>query len=167
MREQLTIRKAALDDFHEIILMMQGLNQHEKTFETNRLGDRQAAVACIEDLKQDVEECDGCFFVAQLGEAIVGFLAATVQHEDAYYVEASDVSYGLISDMFVKEAFRGQGIGSALLGKAEAYFAERGLTRIQLVALAANKGALDLYERHAFRPYETVMVKRIAETPSR
>lgn len=57
-----------------------------------------------------------------------------------------------------KEAFRGQGIGSALLDSIEDQARASGATRLVLDASARNKGALRFYERHGM----AVVLKEIA-----
>lgn len=49
--------------------------------------------------------------------------------------------------------FRGQGIGSALLGKAEEIASLAGAPRISLLVEEANAGALKLYLKHGFREW--------------
>lgn len=54
---------------------------------------------------------------------------------------------GFISDLVVAEGMRGKGIGSALLARAERYFAEQHCEQMQLCVSAYNTGALAFYER--------------------
>ncbi len=52
---------------------------------------------------------------------------------------------GLIEDMVVAAALRRKGIGRGLLRAAEAWARREGLTRLQLLAEAENRAALDFY----------------------
>jgi ribosomal protein S18 acetylase RimI-like enzyme len=59
---------------------------------------------------------------------------------------------GWIGDLAVRDAWRGRGIGEALLRAAFRLFADRGLTHARLNVDAGNAtGALRLYERAGMR----------------
>jgi GNAT superfamily N-acetyltransferase len=50
-----------------------------------------------------------------------------------------------LEDLFVRPAFRGHGIGKALLGRVAAIAIERGCTRLQWDVLDWNKPAINFY----------------------
>ena len=52
---------------------------------------------------------------------------------------------GLIEDVVVDRAWRGKGIGRALLDEAEAWARAQGALRVQLLADQRNRPALDFY----------------------
>ncbi|MCX7353475.1 MAG: GNAT family N-acetyltransferase [Alphaproteobacteria bacterium] len=52
---------------------------------------------------------------------------------------------GLIEDVVVDRAWRGKGIGRALLDRAEAWARSQGASRVQLLADQHNTPALDFY----------------------
>ncbi|BBL72066.1 GNAT family N-acetyltransferase [Methylogaea oryzae] len=54
---------------------------------------------------------------------------------------------GWVEDVVVAEDWRGRGVGRRLLAEAERWAAERGLTRLQLLADGDNRAALDFYDR--------------------
>ncbi len=54
---------------------------------------------------------------------------------------------GLVEDMVVREDFRGCGVGRRLMVAVTDWAAERGLTRLQLLADRGNRPALDFYRR--------------------
>ena len=53
----------------------------------------------------------------------------------------------------MREGFRGQGIGQALLGWAENMARDLGCCKVTLEVLTGNHGALKSYERAGFEPY--------------
>ena len=59
----------------------------------------------------------------------------------------------------VVEAWRGHGIGSALIGHLERWAAERGVERMILTVSEANEGAIRLYHSLGYRNYDRVMLK--------
>lgn len=55
-----------------------------------------------------------------------------------------------VEDVVVDAAWRGRGIGRALLATAEAWARERGAVRLALLADETNHAALDFYDRLGF-----------------
>ncbi|MEM7731528.1 MAG: GNAT family N-acetyltransferase [Pseudomonadota bacterium] len=58
----------------------------------------------------------------------------------------------LMDGIFVAEAARGRGIGTALLHAIKAHASELGLTNVRLDVIDTNPRAKALYLRHAFKP---------------
>ena len=65
--------------------------------------------------------------------------------------------------LYVHPAHRRQGIGTALMDKAEAMARERGDRHIGVQAFTRNQAAVGLYERLGYCPREVVLVKKLAE----
>lgn len=78
--------------------------------------------------------------VAVAGEAVVGM--CTVQLTVS---TAEGGPSGLIEDVVVDRAWRGKGIGRALLDEAETWARAQGALRVQLLADQRNRPALDFY----------------------
>ena len=66
----------------------------------------------------------------------------------------------LVEDMVVDGAFRGRGVGRALLGAVEAWAAARGATRLQLLADRENAAALAFYGRAGWSSTRLVCLRR-------
>lgn len=82
---------------------------------------------------------DDWICVAECNDTIIGYIAIEVHNEPEKFVYLDDIS--------VSEAFRSQGIGSALIKKAESYAAEKNAAYIALHVEVSNTSALKLYER--------------------
>jgi GNAT superfamily N-acetyltransferase len=63
--------------------------------------------------------------------------------------------------MVVREAFRGLGVGNALLEKAKEWAATKGARRLQLVADADNPAALEFYKHLDWQPTRLFAWKKI------
>jgi GNAT superfamily N-acetyltransferase len=73
--------------------------------------------------------------------------------------------YAYISDLIVRAAYRGRGIGRALMMRAESYAREFGIGRIKVGVLVRNEGAHAFYRAGGFRDYTVQLVKPLnAET---
>jgi ribosomal protein S18 acetylase RimI-like enzyme len=96
--------------------------------------------------------CDFAFqretklFLAKVGETPAGFLLFI----DFLPDDVTGRPQGFIAYMAVEEAFRGRGIGRALLDAAEAHAREKGLPAIALMVTEANRGAASLYGKAGY-----------------
>lgn len=66
--------------------------------------------------------------------------------------------------LYVHPAHRRQGIGAALMGKAEALARERGDRHIGVQTFVQNQEAVQLYERLGYQPREVVLVKKLSDS---
>jgi mycothiol synthase len=81
------------------------------------------------------------WFVAQDGEEVVGAVLGVLR-----------LDIGWIADLGVRRAWRGRGVGEALVHRAMESFRERGFTSVGLNVDPQNEtGAMRLYERLGFR----------------
>ena len=69
---------------------------------------------------------------------------------------ADSSKFGAIQNLGVVAAFRGMGLGEALLARALAGFAAAGMRRAMLEVTAANDSAVKLYRRAGFRGVQTL-----------
>jgi GNAT superfamily N-acetyltransferase len=93
--------------------------------------------------------------VAQAGADLVGMCSVQV-----LVSTAEGGAVGLLEDLVVSAPWRGQGIGSALLGAAEACARSRGLSRLQLLADRGNQAALGFYDRAGWQRSSMIMLRR-------
>lgn len=73
---------------------------------------------------------------------VVGYLSVEVHREDPDFLYLDDFS--------VTAEYRGRGIGTELLGKAESYAVTKGIHEIYLHAQKDNEKALRLYFRNGY-----------------
>jgi len=81
--------------------------------------------------------------VAQVGDTVAAFLSMEVHREDIPYLYLDDFSVG--------GPYRGQGIGTTLLHRAEEYARSLAIPRLVLHVEASNTGARRLYRRMGFK----------------
>ncbi len=68
---------------------------------------------------------------------------------------------GIILNMGVDEPCRKQGIGTALIGTAEKYLKQQGISAIELGVYMFNEKAYRLYEKLGFETIERQMFKKL------
>ncbi len=71
--------------------------------------------------------------------------------------------YPYIFLLYVHPDYRLQGIGTALMQKAEDWARERGDRQVGLQVFVQNQAALRLYEKLGYQPQSVFMVKQFSE----
>jgi len=105
-------------------------------------------------------DTQGKIFVAEVAQRVVGFIClwARVQSEE---LDEEPSEYAFISDLVVLPAYRGRGLGRALLEKAEEHARRHGATTLRLEVLVKNEVAITLYQKSGFAAYQALLVKRL------
>jgi len=101
-------------------------------------------------------ETDRIFIAEDESQAFTGYLWVG---EGANMM--TGLKNGFIYDIFVKEEFRGRGIGRILLEKAESYCREKGYSKILLMVSINNAAAIKLYDKMGFKAEEMYMGKEL------
>jgi ribosomal protein S18 acetylase RimI-like enzyme len=102
-------------------------------------------------------EWEGGVFVAEEEGAVVGFICvwARVPPDDP----SEQRSCAHVSDLVVLPAWRGRGIGGALLARGETYARAHGAERLRIGVMARNEGARRLYLTSGFREVYVLLTK--------
>ena len=145
-----TDRAAAVRLFDE-------LNRHEFAISPDRLTDSETAEACVVEMIDEIAK-GAVAMVAEMDGVVAGVMLWKAAVDQPYMDEAVK-HYGRVEDIVVSLAFRGRGVGQALLVAAERLTREAGMTRLKLTVLSGNEVAVDAYGRFGFRDYARVMVK--------
>ncbi|MDI7276550.1 MAG: GNAT family N-acetyltransferase [Anaerolineae bacterium] len=98
-------------------------------------------------------------FVAQAGEALVGFAHAVITHAPPIPLLVPR-RHALVDTIGVRSGFRRRGIGRMLLDAVEEWAIPRGATSIELSVYEFNEGAIAFYQRLG---YETLR-RRMSKT---
>jgi ribosomal protein S18 acetylase RimI-like enzyme len=96
--------------------------------------------------------------VARVEGAIVGFVSYSIEHGTL----ALDAPRGIVSNIYVEPAYRGKGVGTALLDASEAALADQGAAVVILEVMTDNVDARQFYEHHAYESYRTAMKRSLA-----
>lgn len=87
-----------------------------------------------------------------LGECSVCLTARVSSRQAGYVLASAAFDEGEILRIAVLPEFRGRGVGSELLEKAEKALAERGVKTVFLEVRADNRPAMSLYSSHGYLP---------------
>lgn len=85
------------------------------------------------------------FFVAKIGDRIVGFIVC----DKDWYSKYEGKTVGAIHEFAVDKAYQGHGIGHKLMDKCFEYLKDTG--RIELWVGEKNYGAIKFYEKYGFK----------------
>lgn len=150
------IRSARPDDMEAVVDLVRELAIYEKLedqakataddFRRNLFGPRPAAEAVI----------------AEVGGEAVGFALwfttfSTFRGQPGIYLE----------DVFVRPAYRGRGIGKAMLAMLARLASDRGCGRLEWSVLDWNEPAIDFYRSLGARPMDEWTVYRLDDEPLR
>lgn len=145
------IREGTPFDIEEMTLLLEELFTVEEDFSCDRKKQRDGLRLMLDNGETR------CVMVAELNCQVIGMCTVQVLISTA---EGGEV--GLIEDMVVKKAYRGKGIGTALLWAIEKWAHNRGLLRLQLLADRDNFTALAFYKKLQWAPTQLICLRRKA-----
>jgi GNAT superfamily N-acetyltransferase len=146
------IRKATMGDLEAMVAMVGSLFSLEPDFAADPAKQRRGLEAI---LGSDAAAA----FVA---EADAGRAVGMVTVQLAISTAEGGPS-GLLEDLFVEEEHRRRGVAAGLVGAVEAWCAERGATRVQLLADRGNERALRFYDAAGYLPTRMVARRRMLQ----
>jgi ribosomal protein S18 acetylase RimI-like enzyme len=138
MTTQISIRQATSLDVAQMVLLLQQLFIIEQDFIPDPEKQRRGLELLLESPQAHL-------FLAEQAGRIVGMLTVQILISTA---EGGPV--GLVEDVVVHQAHRGQGVGLAMLEHLRQWSVCKGLSRLQLLADRNNVRALDFYQRNGW-----------------
>ena len=94
------------------------------------------------------DACGAAWFI-EAGGLTAGYMVLTIGYSLEFHGR-----YGLLDELFVEDAFRGQGIGTQALAFAEQVCRLRGLRALRLEVGRTNPRAQGLYQRSGFEVHD-------------
>ena len=155
----ITVETATLDDLDALVEAWLALVESQRTYGSHIESEPNRAVA--RQLLAEYVDAE-MVAVARDESGLVGFV---MFYEETGTYEQS-VRRGVVENVYVRPAARGNGIGSRLLDHAEAALAERGVAVVSIAAMAENDRAVDFYEQHGYSPHRIVFERTLAEGES-
>jgi len=147
MTANVIIRRATLADVHAVAAMTgELLNEIMSTIGVQAFNFNLAETTAR--LSDFIDREKYVVFVAEGADAgLVGFIALVESH--ALYAEGA---FGIIPELFVRPAFRSQGVGTLLVEQAKSFGKSRGWTRLEVTTppLPQFDKTLAFYERDGF-----------------
>jgi GNAT superfamily N-acetyltransferase len=154
------LRTALPSDRDAVIDLIHVLNAFEAYLTGDRKRDRMAAAAYYEELLQRLSKRNGRIVLAEAEDGPVALMGFSLD-EDAAYVTDDVRRHGTVTDLVVREEWRGRGVGRLLLEEAERLTREAGHRRLVIGVLVGNEKAERSYRAFGFDPYVSILVKEV------
>jgi len=148
MKKELSfsIRPAKIDDFEELSRLYE---EGDSLHRDNLPGVfRQVPIPARskEMISSILADDNASLFVAESGDELIGLLCIYIQKSRAISFMVSRL-FGVIDDLVVKNGYRRQGLGRALMQEAERWLNGKGVNQIELNVWDFNKTAIDFYRK--------------------
>jgi ribosomal protein S18 acetylase RimI-like enzyme len=111
-----------------------------------------------EFVAKHLKDEDWYILVAVVDNDVVGQGIGTVQYYPPVYVHGK---FGYIQEVAVAEAYRRQGIGTALIEQMIAWFKHRGITRIEVEVATTNEVSNPFWRKAGFGDFTARLSKKI------
>jgi len=136
-------------DFEGVRACLIELQDFERRIDRRKPPGDEIAKTYILDALSKCAECHGKILVAGEKGAIAGY-ATVLARVRSGALDDGDLEYAYLADLVVRAAYRGRGIGRALIAKAETYARDEGAKWLRVCVLAKNEGARRLYNPTGF-----------------
>lgn len=145
-----TIRPAVLSDLDEIVaLWMEMMQEHEQFDSRVRLAGN-ADEAYENYARYYVLRADADVLVAENKQEVIGFCLAYCARNLPMFRPGQ---YGFLSDVAVASAWRGKGVGTALVEETKQRFRRHGVRHIQLQVYHHNTAAREFWRKAGFNEF--------------
>lgn len=143
----MNIQIASIDNVDDICLMYQELFEYIAALQPEYYKKSESNREFIKSIIMG-EKAD--FLVSVNDGAVMGFAFVEEEKTPSYNCLVCH-KYAYLSDIMVRNSFRGKGIGTALLKAVKQWAKDRSLEYLELNVLSNNVSAIRMYEREKFR----------------
>ncbi|MCA9804300.1 MAG: GNAT family N-acetyltransferase [Cyanobacteria bacterium HKST-UBA02] len=148
-------------DFDTICLFIEGIQDHERVSVPELKPGPEIAVDYASDVVRRVTENDGVILLVWQDDRPVAFASSWVDIDADLLLEEEARAHAYVSDIYVSESARRQGIASELLRRLENEMLARGCRRMRICTKASNRQALECYLSSGYNPYEITLSKML------
>jgi RimJ/RimL family protein N-acetyltransferase len=150
VNEQITVRKATLDDLPKLFDFEKGIINTERPFDPT-LKDEDIHYY---DLEQMITDPQVQVVVAEFDNELIGSGYARIQSSKPYLKHQK---YAFLGFMYVAEAYRGKGINRKILEALRDWSVAQNITEFRLEVYNDNLPAIKAYEKTGFKKHMIVM----------
>lgn len=137
-----SIRNCNQNDSTAMLQMLKALDK-ETEYMMLEPDERTDNPAIVENVIKNAVHGDDFLIFAEDGNELVGFLSA----ERGTYRKIKHSAYLVVG---IRQAYRGQGIGTQMFQKLDEWATKQNITRLELTVMCPNLAARHLYEKAGF-----------------
>jgi len=97
---------------------------------------------------------NGLVLLSEVDEKPAGYSVSIIKKNSPFFQLEK---FGYIEDMFVREEFRGLGVGSKLKDESFRWLIRKGIVKVFLNVLSNNSQAIKVYEKWGFSTFKSEM----------
>ncbi|MCE5259603.1 MAG: GNAT family N-acetyltransferase [Chloroflexi bacterium] len=152
------IRPAVIEDYESICTILEEADAIHHAAEPDYFRPSSESRRPRILIEQQLTSDSAAIYVAEEFERVIGVLFLVVRTIPDVAV-LRQRCYAMVDMIAVKESWRSQGVGHALLAQAEIWAKSKGLDHIELQVWEFNQRALALYEKMGYRTLRRSMSK--------
>jgi diamine N-acetyltransferase len=158
----MTVRSAAPYDYDALCALIKEIDDYHRVAEPHFFREHLGVPRPLQWLMDILANPEMTLLVAERDDKIVGFLWGILRSapDTPFHVPRR---YMLVDMLGVTEAYRGQGIGSALMAHAEQWAKAKGATEVELAVWEFNKSAQAMYRKVGYKTTMQRLWKSLAE----
>lgn len=161
-RPPVTIRCAFHSDLDAVLQLDQELIRHDLRYDPTLDPDWSFSEEGLAFFRNRIAGEDGIVVVAVSAGEVVGYLCGGRCEAESYRRTGPMAE---VDCMFLREEFRGRGVGEKMMERFLEWCRENGIVRVRVVACAESAGAVGFYRRMGFAPYDLVMERPVDSAP--
>jgi GNAT superfamily N-acetyltransferase len=148
-------------DLPAVIAFVEAVQEYEREQVPALKAGADIGPSYAEHILNRVRNRNGLILLAKSDEKPIGLICAWIDEDDDMLLCDDMRRHAYVSDVFVVDDWRREGVGGTLLAAIESYMRQRGCLRMRVCSKAANATALKFYEAAGYRPYEVIFAKPI------
>jgi len=160
VRAGFEINTGSVRDIPELRAAFLSLHKHHRALSRIALTepDERAWTERVSTYEEYFAEGRALLHVARLDGRCVGY-ALTVLHRGSDDTFPMGAGYAELYTLAVLPAWRGSGVGTALLDAVDAALADRAIPNLTVALMSENEAAIRLYRRRGLLPGELIMYR--------
>lgn len=148
-------------DLATVTAFVEAIQEHERAMAPELKPGHEIGDSYTADLLRSVAAQRGAILLARASGETIGFACAWVEVEDDPLLREEARPHAYVSDLFVVDTWRRQGVARLLMDALEVRLRRGGCRRIRVCSKAGNVMALDCYAAMGYRPYEVIFSKSL------
>ena len=149
------------NDFETLWSFVAAIQEHERLHVPELKEGAEIGRPYAQLLLDNVAEKQGLILVARDGSVPVALICAWISDDDDTLLRDYARRHAFVSDLFVADSHRRQGLAGKMLRAMEQEMSRRGCRRIRICSKATNEQAWKCYGANGYQPYEILFSKTL------